>query len=257
MSLTADQGAAGPAPRPRWLRPVAIAGVAGLHACALFWLTVPRANIAASVDSIELTIAQSPPEPPAPEPPPPEPPPPESPPPEPPPPEPPPPEPPPPEPPPPEPPAPDPPPPEPPPLPPPAPPKVIAADAPALPPPKPHRKPKPPVPRPPDAPPPPQNAPPPPDTEALNRQLAQARLTYASKVLQSIREHRVAVTGTGSCVVSFVIDAAGDMVSVAIVTSSGRGSLDNAALRMVRAARPGPPPEGHFAGSTTINFVGN
>lgn len=257
MSMSVAQMPGTADPRQRWLRPAAIAGVAGLHAFALVGLTIPRADIAASVDSIEITIAQAPPEPPAPEPqpepPPPEPPPPEPPPPEPPP-EPPPPEPPPPEPPPPEPPPPEPPPPEPPPLPPPAPPKVIAADAPALPPPpKPRPKPKPPVPVPAEPTPQPDK-PPPPDTEAVNRQLTQAKLTYGAKVLQSIREHKIPVSAAGSCVVSFVINAAGDVVSAVIVTSSGRDSLDSAALRMVRAARPGPPPDGRFEGSTTINF---
>jgi protein TonB len=233
-----------------WLRPVALATVVGLHVCAILFPTIPRPNLPSAVDSIELTIAQGAPEveqPPevTPPPPPPEP----------------------------EPPVvkPEPPPPPPPPLPEPTspeppppvvaePPKREAPDAPAIAPqPKPKPRPLPPRPKPPEPEQPPPAAPPPetnaPGVAEAEEQLARSRATYASKVLQEIRNHRISAIGVGSVVVAFSVDAAGDITSVAIVRSSGKDDLDSAALRMVRAARPGPPPDGHFSGSTTINFV--
>jgi TonB family protein len=56
-------------------------------------------------------------------------------------------------------------------------------------------------------------------------------------------------------VVGFEVGPEGDMTTVTVVRSSGQSELDGAALRMVRASRPGPPPDGRFSGSTTINFV--
>ncbi len=275
--------------RPLWLRMGALVLVVALHVWALLSLTISAPDLPSAVDSIELTIApgMAEPEPPAPrpepEPPPPEPPKPEPlptpveppPPPTPPPPipvvEPPPP--------PPEPPPPEPPPPEPPPpvvLPPPvemAPPKVEVPDAPVIapppkpkpppPPPKPKVQPKPKPPEPVQAPPPPpQPAVPPPQPPQANPAgtaeaqalLTQARQTYGTKIVQEIRNHLVSVTGSGTVRVSFVIDVAGVPQNVAIVRSSGNDELDEAALRMVRAARPGPPPEGHFEGATNVNF---
>jgi protein TonB len=229
--------------RPGWLRPGLLVVVIGVHACAALFLTLPRTEMPAGVDSIEITIAQGAPEvQPAPEPPPevkPDPPPPEPP--------------------------PDPPkepPPEvPPPVVPPPPepaPPVITAPAKrqvaeALPlPPRP--KPKPPAPKPPV-----QTAPPPepeaPELAEAQAQLAQARATYGSKVLAEIRNHRISTSGLGSVVVGFEVGPEGDMTTVTVVRSSGQSELDSAALRMVRASRPGPPPDGRFSGTTTINFV--
>lgn len=238
-----------------WLRPAAMVGAVGLHVAAALALSFPSPALPAAADSIEITIAQGTPDPPPPEPPPPEPPPPEvlpaevPPTPPPPPPFPPPPFP------------PDPPPPDLPP--PPAPPKIVAPDAPVIvAPPRPKPLPRPPSPKPP-APqpqdPPPQAAePPPPRTEGTPEAVAalsQARATYAGKVLQEIRNHRMSTVEIGSVVVGFAIDANGEVVSAAVEHSSGKDELDATALRMVRAAHPGPPPDGHFAGSTTINFV--
>jgi protein TonB len=229
-----------------WLRPAALATAVGLHVCAVVFPTIPRPNLPSAEDSIEITIAQGAPEveqpPEIPPPPPPEPEP--------------------------EPPVvkPEPPPPPPPPeLPPPEPPppvvteppKIEAPDAPVI---APQSKPKPPPklprPKPPELP----AAPPPPEASApgvaeAEEQLARSRATYAAKVLQEIRNHRISAIGVGSVVVAFSVDAAGDMTSVAIARSSGKDDLDSAALRMVRAARPGPPPDGHFSGRTTINFI--
>ena len=237
--------------RPIWLRPATLAVVSGLHVFGVFYLVIPRPTLPSAIDSIEITIAQGQPEPPPPEPPPPEPPPPEPQPPEPTPPE--------------QPPPPPPivqPPPEPPPAPPPPepppvePPKRVVKEAKALPP-----RPKPAPPRPRDPDPPPIAAPrPSPDPQAAiqaARQLAQAKATYASRVLQEIRSHRIPAPGVGSVVVAFSIDAAGSVTSASVARSSGNGELDSAALRMVRSARPGPPPEGHFSGSTTVNFIEN
>ena len=243
--------------RPPWLRPGALVAVAGLHACAVLFANVPRPALLAVDDSIEITVAQGtpepeqPPRPPAPEPEPePPPPPPEPdpvPPPEPPPPEP---EPPPP---PPEPPPPEPPPPEPEPPPEIQPPKREVREAPVIP----LAKPKPPRPQPRPEEPSPQR---PPETKPTGIQNAQdeamrARANYAAKVLQEIRSRKTPAPDYGSVIVGFSINAAGDIVSATIVHSSGRRELDAIALRMVRAARPGPPPDGAFSGTTTINFV--
>ncbi|HEY1411880.1 MAG TPA: TonB family protein [Rhodopila sp.] len=261
--------------RPYWLRPGAIIVAIGLHMTALLVVTVPRPALPSTDDNLEITIAQGtpeveqPPEPPAPAQPP-DPPPPVQPP---------------------QPPPPDPTPPDPQPVPPPPDPtppqaqpddplppdpippveteapKREVADAPAIPLRKPKPKPKP-KPHPQvvqpvqDAPPPPPSSPPPPPSEAKQTGEQQAhdeamhvRATYAGKVLAAIRSHQTPASSSGSVIVSFAITAAGDMTNVAIVRSSGHHELDSIALRMVRAARPGPPPDGSFSGSTTINFV--
>ena len=262
--------------RRGWLRSGALVAAFGVHVAAVLFVTIPKPNLPASVDSIEITIAQGapvveqPPEPPpAPEPepvveppvvpvadpPPVQPPPPVPPPP----------------PPTPEPPPPEPPPPEPEPTPPPVvvePPKVVVPDAPVIvapPPPKPAPKPQPkPVPpRPKPVTPPPVAqpvAPPPPPPDVAGAataaaQLTKARATYASKLLQEIRAHRRLVVGVGAVGVAFAVDAGGARVDVRVVRSSGNDTLDKAALAMVWAAQPGPPPEGRFGGSTTINFI--
>ena len=224
--------------RLRWLRPVAIGMAVSLHAGAAFWLSLPSPPKIAAAESLDLTIAQGQPEPPAPEPPAPEPPPPEPPPPEPPKPE----------------------PPPPPPVPPPqAPPPPVAppapkrevADAPAFA--KPKVQPKPPEP------PPPPNLPPP-DPNAPGEQAARdlktaAIATYGQKVLTEIRSHRRPQRRTGSVVVSFSINAEGVVTEASVLRSCGKDELDEAALQMVRDSRPGAPPDGHFSGSTTINFL--
>ncbi len=234
--------------RPFWLRPVALTIAVAVQVGAIAAMTIPKPNLPQAEDSIELVIAQGAPDPePAPEAPKPEPPPP--------PPEPPPPPPDQPPPPPPDAPPPDMPPPEPDPedVPPLEPPKVEVKAAPAIPI-KPKPKPIPPKPRPPDpeAPPPEAKAP---GQQEANADRTRAQQTYASKLLAEIRRHKPVVTATGSVVVSFSVLASGEMGPVAIVHSSGKDELDAAALRMVRAAHAEPPPEGHFGGTTTINFV--
>lgn len=239
--------------RPAWLRPGAITATVVLHLGFCVFLAVPRSDLPSAADSVEITIAQGAPvepTPPAPEPPPePEPPkPPPPPPPE--------------EPPPPPPPDTPPPPPLPPPpaLPPPpeAPPvetppvKREARDAVAMPV-RPKPKPLPPPPKPVEQPPEQQQVAPG-VREAQERQLAQARLTYKDKVAREISAHQVRQSEVGSVAVSFSIDAAGNMQNVGIARSSGKAALDSLAYRMVLAARPGPPPDGHFSAIWTINF---
>ncbi len=232
--------------RPAWLRPGALALVVGLHVGAVGFLTLPRADVSATVDSIEITIAQGAPEemPPPPEEMPPEPLPPEPP--------------------------PEPTPESPPPvlLPPPPPPepeppvvadppKRVARDAPVIaarpkvqPP-----RPKPAEPTPAVAPPPPQEEAAPGATEAAAAQVAQARLTFVDKVRQEIRKHQIHAIGLGSVVVSFILDTEGNPRSIAVVRSSGKDVLDSAALSMVHAIRPGPPPDSRFEAKMLINFV--
>jgi protein TonB len=238
--------------RPGWLRPGALVFAAALHGMLFLTVTVGGSPLPPAVESVELTIAQGKPEmekpaEAAPEPPPPEPPPPEPPKPAPPPPQ----------------PDPAPPPvppvpaPQPPPVAPPppevAPPKREAADAPAIPM---RPKPKPPAPKPPPPPPAAPSAPvQAPGAEEAQARLTQAKATYPSKVLAEIRAHQQPATAIGTVVVSFAIDGAGTVYWAVVTRSSGQEALDSAALRMVRAARPGPPPEGRFSGSTTINFV--
>ena len=237
-----------------WLRPVALVVVAGLHACAILFLAIPSPALPNAVDSIELTIAQGtaelPPEPPAPPPPPPEP----------------------------EPPPPPPPPlptpaPEPPPPPPepdpviPEPPKKVVEEAPALPPPPlPKPKPKPmvqppkppppqPMPTPPPPPPPPQQEQSKPGEQQATAEQTQAKLTYGQKFLREVEKHRSRdALGRGTVRVTFAIDAEGEVTLATIATSSGDDTLDDIALRMVRAARPGSPPDGHFEGTIGVNF---
>jgi len=236
--------------RPAWLRPGALAMVVGLHVGTVGFLTLPRADVSATVDSIEITVARGAPEepPPPPEEKPPEPPPPEPP----------------PE------PTPEPKPPElpppvvPPPPPPPEPeppvvadpPKRVARDAPVI-----AARPKVQPPRPKPADPTPAVAPPPPPQDAAPgateaaAQLAQARLTFVDKVRQEIRRHQIHAIGVGSVVVSFIVDVDGSPGSIAVVRSSGKDVLDGAALSMVHAIRPGPPPDGRFEARMLINFV--
>lgn len=87
------------------------------------------------------------------------------------------------------------------------------------------------------------------------QQKAMSRATYAARVLAEIRNHRISAPGVGSVGIAFIVGAAGVMTTVSVIRSSSDEALDSAASRMVRAARPGPPPGGIFAGSTTINFI--
>jgi protein TonB len=223
--------------RLKWLRPVAIAVVVGVHAGAAVYLALPSPPKIAAADSLDLTIAQGQPEPPAPEPPPPEPPPPEPPPPEPPKPE---------------------PPPPPPVPPPPAPPPPVAppapkrevASAPAFAQPK--VQPKPPEPPPPNAPPPDPNAPG--EQEARDKKTA-ALQSYGQKVNAEINRHKRSQRRTGNVRIHFIINAAGEVTQANIVSASGKEELDEVALDMVRDARPGPPPDGIFDATITINFT--
>ncbi len=259
MSTPSDQATRGDRKSLPWQRPVAIILVTGLHLAAAYGLVIPRSRYPYAQDSIELTIAQGEPEPPAPPPPPP-------------PPEPVPPAPVPPPPPPPPVPQPEPPPPPPEPTPPPPPPPVVkeVEDAPALPPPPKPPKPRPkpvvapkplptPAPVPPD--PPPQVAPPPQDQatpgeqQAANAAVMQAHLTYADKVVREVNARRLPANGHGWSRVALKINAAGEVTSAEIAGSSGDDYLDSIALRMVRSAHPGKPPEGHFEATIRINFV--
>ncbi len=230
-----------PGIRPAWLRPGALAVIIGVHIGAAMVATLGKSDLSSPADGVEITIAQGtpaaeqPPEPPAPEPeslpvppldtpvPVPEPPPPA-------------------------------PPPEPPPPPLPDPPKREVKDAPVWTAPP---KPKPTHPKPINPPPQPvteTNTTGTPEAEAAR---TQARATYASKVLQEIRNHRTPAVGVGSVGVAFSIGPNGEMMNISVIRSSGNDALDSAALRMVRAATPGPPPDGMFSGSTTINFLEN
>ena len=237
-----------------WLRPVAIVLVTGMHFAAAYWLVIPRSRYPYAQDSIELSIAQGEPAPPAPPPPPPPPPEPAPPAPLPPPP--------------PAPPPPEPPPPEPPPpeslAPPPA--TKEVADAPALPPPpkprpkpidrpKPLPKPEQPQPTPQPATPPPQEQAKPGEQQQADAAVMQAKLTYADKVVREVNARRLPAHGHGWSRVALKINASGDVTSAEIADSSGDESLDAIALRMVRSAHPGVPPEGHFEATIRINFV--
>lgn len=121
---------------------------------------------------------------------------------------------------------------------------------------KPKPKPKPPALNKPEEKPPetPAAAAPAPGQQQALDNATQMKATYIGKVLAEIRAHRIATIGNGVVRVSFAIDAAGTVTSVQILQSSGRESLDQTALKMVRAIHPGPPPDGPFQGATTINF---
>jgi periplasmic protein TonB len=278
MALPSRHAGAIPGATSPWLRPIAIAAVTAIHVGALTFVTMPKPDLPSPVESIELSLAPPqgdlnpetqdaapdsmaqmevppdtrPPDPtPDPEPPPPdltEPPPPDTPPPvE-----------------------------ETPPVvaptpvepPPPVaaePPKVEAPDAvvvppaPKPPPPKPRvvkrvEKPKPEIkkiakPRPP-APSSAASAPAGVKTEQVG---AAARASYSAKVNAAIRAHFSTPPATGATVVSFVVGSSGGMTSASVASSSGNGALDAFALRVVRAAHPGPPPGGGgFFGQITI-----
>lgn len=258
--------------RSPWLRPLALAVVVALHMSALFYLRVPKPEIASPVDTIEIDFAppqgeatpenqeaaqdsvaqpevaaETPPPDPAVDPdttpPPPD----ETPPPlqqDPPP---------------------DtpveetmPPPPEPPPpvaaeL-----PKVDVEDAPVIAkledPPKPAPKPKPKIekPRPKPQPAIAQSAARARSGEHSERPSAAARATYASRVKAAIGAHMHSAPSTGSVVISFTVGSGGGMIAARVASSSGSPAVDAWAERIVRSAHPGPPPGGVFASSVRL-----
>lgn len=134
------------------------------------------------------------------------------------------------------------------------PPRVEAPDALEVPeqPPPPPPPPKVEAPPPPPPPPPPQRAVLKPQGVKSDRPAAASISSFKSKVRGAIASHAAGLPGTGSAVVAFVVGASGGMVSVSIVRSSGSAAFDAAALRIVRAAHPGPPPGGIYAGTVTI-----
>jgi TonB family protein len=80
-----------------------------------------------------------------------------------------------------------------------------------------------------------------------------SRATFGSRMLSEIRRHQIHAFGQGSVGVAFSVGGSG-AVSASVSRSSGDGSLDAAAARIVRSCHPGSPPDGHYSGSVTINF---
>ncbi len=254
-----------PAASSPWLRPVAFAVVAALHASALFLVHIPAAQLPSAEDSIEVDIAppqgdttpedmaaapdtmaqeevkavETPPDPtvePDLTPPPPDPTPPE--------------------------PTPDPPPdppvdapPDMPPEPPPPvaaePPKVESPDAPLIQKyvePRPQPKPKP-KPRPAVA----QVARHARSGEHSQQSSAASRASYSARVRAAIGARRGTAPAEGSVGVGFSVGASGGILAAYVTSSSGNPELDSWALRVVRSAHPGPPPGGAFAGSVRMH----
>jgi protein TonB len=81
-----------------------------------------------------------------------------------------------------------------------------------------------------------------------------SRATYGSRMLAEIRRHQIHAAGQGSVRVAFTVGGSGHVVGASVTSSSGNDTLDSAALRIVRACHPGPPPGGSFSASATINF---
>ena len=88
-----------------------------------------------------------------------------------------------------------------------------------------------------------------------SRQNAMSAAAYGGMVRAEIQRHKVDPGEGGSVGVAFSIGSSGGVSSAYVVRSSGNGRVDSAGLRAVRSAHPGPPPGGHFSGSTTIHFV--
>ncbi len=81
-----------------------------------------------------------------------------------------------------------------------------------------------------------------------------SRASYSSLFMRELRRHQIHAAGSGTVGVAFSVGPSGHVSSASVVSSSGAGALDSAALRMVRACHPGPPPGGHFSGVTRVNF---
>ena len=134
------------------------------------------------------------------------------------------------------------------------PPKVETPDATELPVPPPPPPPPTPVavPEAPPPPPPPQEAITKPQGEKTEAPEAAAKATYTKRIWVAIRSRVGGLPSAHSAVVEFAIDGTGVMTSVTIKQSSGNATFDAAALRIVRSAKPGPPPGGAFAGTVTV-----
>lgn len=80
-----------------------------------------------------------------------------------------------------------------------------------------------------------------------------SRANFGSRMASEIRRHQIHPLGHGSVRVAFSVGGSG-AVSASVAGSSGDGSLDATAARIVRSCHPGPPPGGHYSGAVTINF---
>lgn len=81
-----------------------------------------------------------------------------------------------------------------------------------------------------------------------------SRATFGSRMLAEIRRHQIHAASQGSVRVAFTVGGSGAVSSAHVVSSSGDGSLDATAVRIVRSCHPGPPPGGSYSASATINF---
>ncbi len=81
-----------------------------------------------------------------------------------------------------------------------------------------------------------------------------SRASFGSRMLAEIRRHQIHALGQGSVRVAFTVGGSGRVSSAYVVSSSGDGSLDATALRIVRSCHPGPPPGGSYSASASINF---
>ena len=81
-----------------------------------------------------------------------------------------------------------------------------------------------------------------------------SRATFGSLMLAEIRRHQIHAAGQGSVRVAFTVGGSGHVTGASVISSSGDGSLDATALRIVRSCHPGPPPGGSFSASAAINF---
>jgi len=104
-----------------------------------------------------------------------------------------------------------------------------------------------------EPPPPPQQAILKPEGIKADQPSAASLSAYQLKLKGAIKARAAGLPSSGSAVVSFVVGASGGMVSALITRSSGSPAFDAAVIRIVRSARPGPPPGGVYAGSVTIN----
>lgn len=77
--------------------------------------------------------------------------------------------------------------------------------------------------------------------------------TYRAVLLQQVAAHKFTPPGAdpGSIVVSFTVNASGQVTSV---SASGNPILADAARKIVRSVQAPPPPGGSFHGSVTLRF---
>jgi protein TonB len=81
-----------------------------------------------------------------------------------------------------------------------------------------------------------------------------SRATFGSRMLAEIRRHQIHAMGEGSVRVAFTVGGSGSVSAASVISSSGDGSLEATAVRIVRSCHPGPPPGGSYSASATINF---